>query len=97
MVTSSIFGSLCFVGPCFVGLSVVSSFAIILLGKRALVALLFCLLITCDCWSVYFPHVAMGWSAVCDYGFFWSLKEALPRFSRLPYDSVGGEIIKLVT
>ena len=56
-------------GPCFVVLSVVSSFAIILLGKRALVALIFCLLMTCDCWSVSLPHGAMDWPAVCDYGF----------------------------
>ena len=42
---------------------VLSSFAIILMGKRELVALL-CL--SSDCYSVALPH--LGLSAVCDCG-----------------------------
>ena len=44
---------------------VLSSFAIILMRKRELVALL--LLSCCKC-SVALPRGAMGWSAVCDCG-----------------------------
>ena len=43
-----------------------SSFAIILTGKRELVALL-CLSSLC---LVALPHGAVGWSAVCDCGIF---------------------------
>ena len=42
-----------------------SSFAIILMGKRELVALLkFVFLVSCDC-HVAHPHGAMGLSTVC--------------------------------
>ena len=46
-----------------------SSFAIILMGKSELVALLVCLpiLVSCD-GCVAFPCGAMGLSAVCDFG-----------------------------
>ena len=44
-----------------------SSFAIILMGKRELVALLFVFLVCCDCF-VALPRGAMGLSAVCDCG-----------------------------
>ena len=47
-----------------------SSFAIIVMGKRELVALLkFAFLVSRDC-CVALPHDAMGLSAVCDYGIF---------------------------
>ena len=47
-----------------------SSFPIILIGKRALVALLcFVFQVSCDCYcSVALPLGAVGWSAVCDSG-----------------------------
>ena len=55
---------------CCTLLYVPSSFAIILMGKRELVALLslsaWCLVIV----SVAFPRGAMGLSAVCDCGIF---------------------------
>ena len=51
-------------------LCVLSSFAIILMGKREMVALL-CLSswcpLSCDCY-VAPPQGAVGWSAVCDCG-----------------------------
>ena len=52
------------------GFSVLSSFAIILMGKRKLISLLLpVFLMSCDCkCSVALPHGAMGWSAVYDYG-----------------------------
>ena len=49
---------------CFV---VHSSIAIILMGKRELVALLFVFLVSPDC-SVALPRGATGLSAVCDCG-----------------------------
>ena len=51
---------------CCTLLYVPSSFAIILMGKRELVAL-FVFLVSRDC-CVALPHGAMGWSAVCDCG-----------------------------
>ena len=46
---------------------VLSSFAINLMGKRELAALLIVFLVSCDCHlSVTLPNDAMGWSAVCD-------------------------------
>ena len=54
-------------------LSVLSSFAIIWLCKRELVALLYCLLMSCNCYcSMSFPHSAVGLSAVSDCGISWS-------------------------
>ena len=50
---------------CCALLCVLSSFAIILMGKRELVALL-CL--SSWCLAVDFPHFTMSWSAVCDCG-----------------------------
>ena len=48
--------------PCFV----LSSFAIILMGKRELVALL-----SFSSWCLAaLPHGALSWSAVCDCGIF---------------------------
>ena len=54
---------------CCTLLYVPSSFAIILMGKRELVALLSlsCLLVSRDC-CVALPRGAMGLSAVCDCG-----------------------------
>ena len=53
---------------CCMLLYVHSSFAIILMGKRELVALLsFIFLVSCD-GCVALPHGAMGLSAVCDCG-----------------------------
>ena len=53
-------------------LGINSSFAIIPLGKRELVAVY---LQSCDCkCSVSFPHGVVGWSAVCDCGIFWTLR-----------------------
>ena len=51
---------------CCTSLCVLSSFAIILMGKRELVALL-CLSSWCP---VALPHGAVSWSAVCDCGIF---------------------------
>ena len=51
---------------CCTLLCVLSSFAIILTGKRELIALL-CLSFWC---LVVLPHGAVGWSAVCDCGIF---------------------------
>ena len=51
---------------CCTLLCVISSFTIILMGKRELVALL-CLSSLC---LVALSHGAMGWSAVCDCGIF---------------------------
>ena len=53
---------------CYTLLCVHSSFAIILIGKRELVALL-CLVfqVSDDC-NVALPHGAMGLSAFCDCG-----------------------------
>ena len=48
---------------CCALLCVLSSFAIILMGKRELFALL-CL--SSWCLLVALPHGAVGWSAVCD-------------------------------
>ena len=53
---------------CFGVLCVLSSFAIISLGKRELVALL---LLCSECRSLTFPHGAKGWSVVCDCGISW--------------------------
>ena len=48
-----------------------SSLAIILMGKRELVALLISFLMSCDCkCALVVPHGAMGWSAVCDCGIY---------------------------
>ena len=52
---------------CCVLLYVHSSFAIVLMGKRELVALFVCLLVSRDC-CVALPHDATGLSAVCDCG-----------------------------
>ena len=49
----------------------ISSFAIILTGKRADWCTLFVFLVSCDCYcSVAIPCVAVGWSEVCDCGIF---------------------------
>ena len=60
-------------GPCYAVPSCYSSFAIILLRKRGLVALFSlsarCLMTKC---SVALPHSVTGWSAVCDCGISWS-------------------------
>ena len=65
---------------CNVILSVLSSFAITLLRKRELVALLY-VLTCCDMWlsgfTVSFPRGAVGWSVVCDCGILWSHTLAL--------------------
>ena len=42
-----------------------SSFVVISMDKRELVALLFCLLVPCDCCAAL-PHGTTGLSAVCD-------------------------------
>ena len=58
-------------GLCFVVRYLVcfSSFAIILMTKRAGCFSLIVFLVSCDCWcSVNLPHDAMGWSAVCGCG-----------------------------
>ena len=48
---------------------VLSSFAIILVGKREVVTLLYCLPGDCDCYcSVALPRGAVGLSAVCNCG-----------------------------
>ena len=52
---------------CFALLCVHSSFAIILMGKRELVAL-FVFLVSCDC-CVALSNDARGLFSVCDYGF----------------------------
>ena len=55
-------------------LSVVSSFAIISLGKRVLrwcALIAFLMSFDCKCF-VSLPHGAMGWSVVCDCGISWS-------------------------
>ena len=52
-------------------MSIRDSFAIILKRKRKLVALLlfsYKCLVTVDVLWLDLPHVAMGWSAVCDCG-----------------------------
>ena len=47
----------------------VSSFAIIFTRKRELVAFFVVLRMSCYCeCSVALPHVAVGWSSVCDCG-----------------------------
>ena len=53
--------------PCFVVqcLDVLSSFAIILTGKRADCFTFFVFVVSCDCYcSVALPHGTVGWSAV---------------------------------
>ena len=50
-------------------LCVYSSFAIILMGKRELVALFFALLVSCDC-CVTLAKYAARLSLVCDCGIF---------------------------
>ena len=58
-------------GLCFAVLCVISSFAIISLGKIEVVALV----LLCGCyWSFTLPRGAMGWSLVCDSGISWSVK-----------------------
>ena len=77
-------GVLCFVQVFFYAvLGINSSFAIIPLGKRELVAVY---LQSCDCkCSVSLPHVVDGWSAVCDCGIFWTLKfKNCAQHRRLP-------------
>ena len=50
---------------CCTLLCILSSFTIILMGKRELVALL----MSCFCYcSVVLPHDAVGWSTVCHCG-----------------------------
>ena len=56
----------CFVVFCCTLLYVLSTLAIILMGKRELIALL-CLSSWC---LVALPHGARSWSAVCDCGIF---------------------------
>ena len=58
------------VGPCFVVHYLVSSFAIISLGKKDICLLCFyCLLMSFDSqWSVSIPHGALGWSTLCECG-----------------------------
>ena len=57
-------------GPLLLSTLYHSSFAIILMGERELVALVV-FLTSCDCWcSVAFPHVALSKSAVFDCGIF---------------------------
>ena len=51
-------------------LCILSSFAIIMIGKRELVALLMAFF--CYCSVALLPPGAMGWSAVCDCGIIWS-------------------------
>ena len=54
-------------------LFILSRFAINLIGKRELAALLIVFLVFCDFhFSVTLPHDAVGWSVVCDCGMFWS-------------------------
>ena len=58
---------------CCAVLSVLTGFAIISPGKRELVALLYCLLMSCNCYcSMSFPHGGVGLSAVSDCGISWS-------------------------
>ena len=50
-------------------LCVLSSFAIILMGKTEACFALFVFLASCGCYcSAALPHGAVGWSAVCDCG-----------------------------
>ena len=57
---------------CFVVLCVLSSFAIIVMGKREKVALLLSFCMSCRCYcSLTLPRGVMGWSVVCDYGISW--------------------------
>ena len=67
MIVAPIVGfSVCSIFCCTL-LCILSSFAIILMGKRLLY--LFVFLMSCFCYcSVAFPHGAMGWSALCDCG-----------------------------
>ena len=52
---------------------VLSSFAIILMRKRELIALLLVFWMSCYCkCPVALPQGAVGWSAVCDCGNSWS-------------------------
>ena len=56
---------------CVAVLCVLSSFAIILMGKRAGCFTLFVLLMSCGCYcSIALPHSAMGLSALYDCGIF---------------------------
>ena len=49
--------------------SVLSSFTIILTGKREMVALFYVFLVICDLYTtVALSHRDVGWSAVCDCG-----------------------------
>ena len=75
-------GVLCFVLVCAV-LGINSSFAIIPLGKRELVAVY---LQSCDCkFSVSLPQGVVGWSVVCDCGIFWTLRvKNCAQHRRLP-------------
>ena len=65
-------GVLCLYLFCYALIYVHSSFAITLMRKRKLVALLLhCILLRRSCYykcSVALPHAAVGWSAVCDCG-----------------------------
>ena len=72
---------------CYTVLSINSSFALIPLGNRELIAfILIVFLLSCDCkCSVSLPHGVVGLSAVCDCGIFWTLSfKSCAQHRRLP-------------